>query len=105
MGLELFQRAMLSGDSVLWLARGENPIAGFIAGAAEHNWDVPPGLAGRPTDEAYEWAKEAFLKTLRARARPMGNDRMRDCSVVFLFLQPTPTNKSPSTGSDPHASR
>jgi len=26
-------RAMLSGDSVLRLASGENPIAGFIAGA------------------------------------------------------------------------
>lgn len=71
MGLEQFQRAMLSGDSVLRLARGENPIAGFITNAGKLNWEVLPlhfifpGLAGRPTDEAHQWAKETFLKTLR----------------------------------------
>src|SRR5579863_7734804 len=78
MGLEQFQRAMLSGDSVLRLARGENPIAGFIAGAAKRTWEVLPlhfifpGLAGRSTDEAHEWAKESFLKTLRDLGRVDG---------------------------------
>jgi microcystin degradation protein MlrC len=42
MGLETFQRAILSGDSVLRLARGENPIAGFMAAAGKSNWDVVP---------------------------------------------------------------
>ncbi|MEA2648892.1 MAG: hypothetical protein QOG61_1327 [Candidatus Binataceae bacterium] len=100
MGLEQFQRAMLSGDSVLRLARGENPIAGFIAGAAERNWEVLPlhfifpGLAGRPTDEAHEWARETFLKTLRDCGHLDGiflqvhgtaaTDRIDDCEGNLL---------------------
>jgi microcystin degradation protein MlrC len=100
MGLEQFQRAMLSGDSVLRLARGENPLAGFIAGAAERNWEVLPlhfifpGLAGRPTDEAHEWARETFLKTLRDCGHLDGiflqvhgtaaTDRIDDCEGDLL---------------------
>jgi microcystin degradation protein MlrC len=100
MGLEQFQRAMLSGDSVLRLARGENPVAGFIAGAAERNWEVLPlhfifpGLAGRPTDEAHEWARETFLKTLRDCGHLDGiflqvhgtaaTDRIDDCEGDLL---------------------
>src|SRR3984957_7220823 len=100
MGLELFQRAMLSGDAVLRLARGENPIAGFIAGASARNWEVLPlhfifpGLAGRATDEAHEWAKETFLKTLRECGRVDGvflqvhgtsaTDRIDDCEGDLL---------------------
>ena len=34
MGVELFQRAMLSGDAVLRLGRGEIAFAGFIEGCA-----------------------------------------------------------------------
>jgi microcystin degradation protein MlrC len=71
MGLERFQRAMLSGDAVTRLTRGGTPFAGFAAGARASNWDlVPlhfvfPGLAGKPTDEAHEWAKSQFVESLR----------------------------------------
>jgi hypothetical protein len=33
MGLELFQRSLLSGDAVLRLGRGESAFAGFMEGA------------------------------------------------------------------------
>jgi hypothetical protein len=71
--------------------RGENPIAGFIAGAVERNWDVLPlhfifpGLAGRPTDEAHEWAKETFLKTLRDCGHLEG--LVRICGSFNYFMQ------------------
>jgi microcystin degradation protein MlrC len=100
MGLERFQRAMLSGDSVLRLARGENPIAGFMRYARERNWEVVPlhflfpGLAGKPTDEAHEWAKASFLDTLRKNAPLDGvflqchgtaaTDRLDDCEGDLL---------------------
>jgi len=77
-GLESFQRAMISGDSVLRLARGENPIAGFTTAAQQSNWDIAPlhflfpGLAGKPTVDAHAWAKETFLKTLREAGRVDG---------------------------------
>jgi microcystin degradation protein MlrC len=71
MGLERFQRAMLSGDAVMRLTRGGTPLAGFADGARASNWDlVPlhfvfPGLAGKPTDEAHQWAKAEFVESLR----------------------------------------
>jgi hypothetical protein len=34
MGVELFQRAMLSGDAMLRLGGGESAFAGFIEGRA-----------------------------------------------------------------------
>src|ERR1700741_1659512 len=74
MGLERFQRAMLSGDSVLRLAHGRNPIAGFMRYARDRNWEVLPlhflfpGLAGKPTDEAHEWTKGTFLETFSKSA-------------------------------------
>ncbi len=70
MGLELFQRAMLSGDAVLRLGRGESAFAGFMEGARQRNWEIVPihfvfpGIMGKVTDDAHEWARETFLKTL-----------------------------------------
>jgi microcystin degradation protein MlrC len=70
-GLEQFQRAMLSGDAVLRLGRGDNAIAGFMRGARERGWEIVPtnfvfpGIAGKITDEAHQWAKETFLASLR----------------------------------------
>ena len=100
MGLERFQRAMLSGDAVLRLGRGENAIAGFVRFARKRNWEVVPlhfvfpGLAGKPTDEAHEWAKAMFLATLR-QAGPLdgvflqchgtaATDRFDDCEGDLL---------------------
>src|SRR5271154_888513 len=68
MGIELFQRALLSGDAVLRLGRGESAFAGFMEGARERNWEIVPihfvfpGIMGKVTDDAHEWAKETFLK-------------------------------------------
>jgi microcystin degradation protein MlrC len=82
MGLELFQRAMLSGDTVLRLGRGESAFAGLMEGARQRNWEIVPlnfvfpGIMGKVTDEAHAWAKETFLKTLRAAG-----------SLDGLFLQ------------------
>jgi len=72
MGLELFQRAMLSGEAVLRLGRGETAFAGFMEIARQRNWEIVPinfvfpGIMGKVTDEAHAWAKETFLKTLRS---------------------------------------
>ena len=72
MGLELYQRALLSGDAVLKLGRGESAFAGFMEGARQRNWEIVPihflfpGIMGKVTDDAHGWAKETFLKTLRA---------------------------------------
>jgi microcystin degradation protein MlrC len=71
MGLERFQRAMLSGDAVMRLTHGGTPLAGFAAGARALNWELAPlhfvfpGLAGKPTDEAHAWVKARFVETLR----------------------------------------
>lgn len=52
-GLERFQRAMLGGDAVLRLARGDGALGGFAQGARERNWEVVPlhfvfpGIAGK----------------------------------------------------------
>src|SRR5262249_16843061 len=62
MGLELFQRAMLSGDAVLRLGRGESAFAGFMESARQHNWEIVPinfvfpGIMGKVTDDAHAWA-------------------------------------------------
>ncbi|MGA2412270.1 MAG: M81 family metallopeptidase, partial [Candidatus Binataceae bacterium] len=42
MSLAQFQRAMLSGDAVLKLARGDNPLGGFSRSARDLGWDVVP---------------------------------------------------------------
>lgn len=71
MGLERFQRAMLSGDAVMRLTHGGTPLAGFAAAARALNWELAPlhfifpGLAGKPTDEAHAWAKAQFVASLR----------------------------------------
>jgi microcystin degradation protein MlrC len=70
-GVERFQRAMMSGDAVLRLGAGDNAIAGFMTAARENNWQICPlnfvfpGIAGKITDEAHEWAKRTFLDSLR----------------------------------------
>jgi microcystin degradation protein MlrC len=66
-----FQRATLTGDTLLRAGRGENAISGFLDGAQEYNWDVVPlqfvvpGVGGKITKEAHEMAKETFLSLLR----------------------------------------
>jgi microcystin degradation protein MlrC len=100
MGLELFQRAMLSGDAVLRLGRGESAFAGLMEGAGQRNWEIVPlnfvfpGIMGKVTDEAHAWAKETFLKTLRAAGSLDGlflqlhgtaaSDRIEDCEGDLL---------------------
>jgi microcystin degradation protein MlrC len=91
-GLERFQRSGLSGEDLLTrLGRGDNAIAGFLRGAREHSWEaVPlhyffPGLAGKITDEAHQWAKEAIVEVLR-KAHPIDG--------VFLQLHGTAASDS-----------
>ena len=91
-GLERFQRSRLSGEDLLTrLGRGDNAIAGFLRGAREHSWEaVPlhyffPGLAGKITDEAHQWAKEAIVEVLR-KAHPIDG--------VFLQLHGTAASDS-----------
>ena len=69
---EQFQRATLTGDSLLKASRGgESAISGFLNGAQGYNWDVVPlqfivpGVGGKVTLEAHETAKESFLSMLR----------------------------------------
>jgi microcystin degradation protein MlrC len=100
MGIERFQRVILSGEAVLRLGRGESAIGGFMRFARDRNWEVVPlhfvfpGLAGKPTDEAHEWTKAAFLATLR-KAAPLdgvflqchgtaATDRLDDCEGDLL---------------------
>ena len=40
MSLEQFQRAMLSGDAVLKLAHGDNPLGGFARAARDRSWRI-----------------------------------------------------------------
>ena len=71
MGLELFQKSVVAGDALLKAGSGDSAIYGFLEGARERNWDaVPlqfmfPGVGGKATQDAHEWAKEGFLKQLR----------------------------------------
>jgi microcystin degradation protein MlrC len=100
MGLELFQRALLSGDAVLRLGRGESAFAGFMEGGRQLNWEIIPihfvfpGIMGKVADDAHEWAKETFLKTLRS-AGPLdglflqlhgtaASDGLEDCEGDLL---------------------
>jgi microcystin degradation protein MlrC len=100
MGLELFQRALLSGDAVLRLGRGESAFGGFMEGARQRNWEIVPihfvfpGIMGKVTDDAHEWARETFLKTL-ASAGPLdglflqmhgtaASDSFEDCEGDLL---------------------
>ncbi|MGH7934503.1 MAG: M81 family metallopeptidase [Candidatus Binataceae bacterium] len=98
--LEQFQRAMLSGGAVLKLASGDNALGGFTAAASELSWEVLPlhfvfpGLAGKPTVEAHEWAREMFIETLKRTAPVDGvflqvhgtsaTDRTDDCEGDLL---------------------
>lgn len=112
MGLERFQRAMLSGDSVMRLTRGGTPFAGFAAGARASNWNlVPlhfvfPGLAGKPTDEAHEWAKSQFVDSVRKAGYLDGiflqmhgtaaTDSLNDCEGdVLVALREVVGDKTP----------
>lgn len=99
-GLERFQRAMLGGDAVLKLARGDGALGGFAQAARARDWEVVPlhfvfpGLAGKITDEAHEWAKQEFLAALRRAGRLDGiflqmhgtaaSDRLEDCEGDLL---------------------
>ena len=71
MGLDLFQRATLSGERVLRVGGAQGSIAGFLHGARQHHWDivplpfVVPGVGGKVTTEAHEAAKAGFLDLLR----------------------------------------
>src|SRR6516162_10674708 len=76
-GLGQFQRSKLSGDDLInRMGRGDNAIAGFLRGAREQAWNVAPldyffpGLAGKNTDEAHQWAKETMVHSLR-KAEPL----------------------------------
>jgi microcystin degradation protein MlrC len=100
MGLDRFQRAMLGGDAVLRLARGEGALGGFAQAARERGWEVAPlyfvfpGIAGKITDEAHEWTRQEFVKTLRQAGKLEGiflqlhgtaaSDRLEDCEGDFL---------------------
>ena len=75
-GLELFQRSVVSGDALLSAGSGDSAIYGFLEGARARQWEaVPlqfmfPGIGGKATRDAHEWAKEAFVRQLR-RAGPV----------------------------------
>ncbi len=99
-GLEKFQRAMLSGDAVMRLARGESALGGFAQAARQQTWEVLPlhfvfpGLAGRITDEAHEWTKHEFVRTIHAAGKLDGvflqlhgtaaSDKLEDCEGDLL---------------------
>ena len=91
-GLEQFQRSKLSGDEMLSrMGRGDSAIAGFLNGARAQGWTVAPlhyffpGLAGKNTDEAHEWAKQNLVNSLR-QALPLDG--------VFLQLHGTAASES-----------
>ena len=71
MGLELFQRSVVAGDALLNAGSGDSAIYGFLEGARQRQWDaVPlqfmfPGVGGKATRDAHEWAKDRFLEQLR----------------------------------------
>jgi microcystin degradation protein MlrC len=71
-GLEQFQRSKLSGDELInRMGSGDSAIAGFLQGARKLGWNVAPlhyffpGLAGKNTDEAHQWAKETLISSIR----------------------------------------
>ncbi|MBI3303035.1 MAG: M81 family metallopeptidase [Deltaproteobacteria bacterium] len=86
MGLERFQQATLTGDALLKAGQGDSAISGFLGGARERHWEVVPlqfvfpGIGGKATQEAHEWAKETFL-TMLGKAGPVDG--------VFLQLHGT----------------
>lgn len=91
-GLESFQRSELSGDAMLKrMGRGINPIAGFLRGAETEHWDITPlsyfspGLAGKITDEAHQWARETMVNALR---------KAQTVDGVFLQLHGTAASES-----------
>jgi microcystin degradation protein MlrC len=84
--LEQFQRATLTGETVLKAGRGESAISGVLDGALERGWEVVPipfvlaGIGGTVTKDAHEWGKEQILSALR-KAGPVDG--------VFLQLHGT----------------
>jgi microcystin degradation protein MlrC len=98
--LERFQRAMIRGDAVLKLARGESALGGFAQGARERNWTIVPipfvfpGLAGKLTDDAYGWTREELVAALQHAAPLDGvflqmhgtaaSDSLEDCEGDLL---------------------
>ncbi|MBV8774964.1 MAG: M81 family metallopeptidase [Deltaproteobacteria bacterium] len=91
-GLEQFQRSQLSGDDLIHrMGRGDSAIAGFLHGARQLGWNVVPlhyffpGLAGKNTDEAHQWAKETLVNGVR-KAQPLDG--------IFLQLHGTSASDS-----------
>ena len=85
---------------MLRLGQGESAFAGFKEGARQRNWEIVPihfvfpGVMGKVTDEAHEWARETFLKTLGS-AGPLdglflqmhgtaASDSLEDCEGDLL---------------------
>ena len=71
-GLERFQRSDLAGEDLLnTMGRGASAIAGFLRTAREQGWEAAPlhyffpGLMGKITDEAHQWAKSTIVNSLR----------------------------------------
>jgi len=99
-GLERFQRSMLTGDSVMRMARGEGALGGFAAAARARNWEVVPlpfvfpGLAGKIPEDAHAWTREMFVMVLRQAGKLDGvflqmhgtaaTDSLEDCESDLL---------------------
>ncbi len=98
--LERFQRATLTGDKLLRAGRGWSAIAGFLDIAKTNNWDVVPlqfilpGIGGKITPDAHEYAKESF-RSLLSKAGPLNGvflqlhgaaaaEHVDDCEGDFL---------------------
>jgi microcystin degradation protein MlrC len=91
-GLEDFQRSGISGDKLLTrIGNGDNAIAGFLRGARRNSWEVIPlnfffpPLAGKITDEAHEWAKDALVSGIR-KSNPLDG--------IFLQMHGTAASES-----------
>jgi microcystin degradation protein MlrC len=99
-GLERFQAATLSGERLLRTGRGWSTIAGFADIATANNWElVPlqfilPGIGGKISPEAHEYAKDSFGSLLR-KAGPLDGvflqlhgaaaaEHVDDCEGDFL---------------------
>ena len=70
-GLERFQAATLSGERLLRTGRGWSAIAGLVDVARAEGWElVPlqfilPGIGGKISPEAHDYAKDSFRSLLR----------------------------------------
>ena len=100
LGLEQFQRATLKGDILLRTGRGWSAIAGLLDIAKENSWEVVPlqfilpGIGGKITPDAHEYAKETFRSLLSEAGRLDGvflqlhgaaaAEHVDDCEGDFL---------------------